>query len=124
MLTTRTARTTVFAFALLRSAAVTAGDAVDPAVLRREVETGKRKEARASWWGFKPDDATECLQAAMDSGAGKVVVDNVGHDWVVSPMRVPNDIELVFADGVVVRAKKGEFKERRVPLFDINGQSN
>jgi len=114
----------MFVFALLRLAAVTAEDAADPAVLRREVETGKRKKARASWWGIKPDDATECLQAAMDSGAAKVVVDNVGHDWIVSSMRVPSDIELVFADGVVVRAKKGEFKKRRDPLFDINGQSN
>ena len=50
----------------------------------KEVKEGKRKVAYASWWGFDPEDATEALQAAIDSGAPKVVVENMGRPWVVS----------------------------------------
>lgn len=33
------------------------------------VKSGKRRDANAAWWGFDPEDATENLQAALDSGA-------------------------------------------------------
>ncbi|MBR3822849.1 MAG: DUF4838 domain-containing protein, partial [Kiritimatiellae bacterium] len=32
------------------------------------VEAGKLKEARASWWGYDPENSTRFLQAAIDSG--------------------------------------------------------
>ena len=37
----------------------------------------------ASCWGFKPQDSTLALQAALDSGAKTVVVPAMGSPWVL-----------------------------------------
>lgn len=89
-----------------------------------EVLAGERTEAKAAWWGFDPGDSTEYLQSAIDSGAEKLIVENTGRDWVVGPVKVASNIEIVFEDGVVVRAKEGEFKGRTEKLFDIYEQEN
>lgn len=90
----------------------------------REVLSGKREEAKAEWWGFDPADSTYYLQSAMNSGAKKLIVGNTGSDWIVGPLKVPGNIEVVFKDGVVVRAKEGEFKARRDQLFNITEKEN
>ncbi|MGI6083262.1 MAG: hypothetical protein ACOYEP_10350, partial [Limnochordia bacterium] len=33
-----------------------------------EVRAGMHTEANALWWGFDPEDATDSLQAAINSG--------------------------------------------------------
>ena len=81
------------------------------------VKAGTVKEARASWWGFGPEDSTEALQAAIDSGVPKLVVDNVGKPWVVTPIQLASNQEVVFEEGVVVQAKEGEFKGKGDCLF-------
>ncbi len=88
------------------------------------VLSGERAEAKVAWWGFDPEDSTGYLQAAIDSGARKLIVENTGMDWIVGPIKVPSNIEIVFRDGVVIRAKKGDFKRRTDKLFDIYGQEN
>lgn len=88
-----------------------------------EVISGDRREAKASWWGFDPEDSTEYLQAAIDSGARKLIVERMDSDWVVGPIRVASDIEMVFRDGVVVRSRKGAFG-RNDRLFDILSKEN
>ena len=95
-----------------------------PAAGLAEVKAGTRDEAKASWWGYDKDDATKCLQSAIDSGVRKLLVDNVGSDWVVGPLKLASDQEVVFADGVVVRAKKGEFKKKGDCLFELVGREN
>ena len=45
-----------------------------------EVLDGKRTEASAAWWGFDENDATEALQSAINSGAEKLIVPNMGKD--------------------------------------------
>jgi hypothetical protein len=91
------------------AAAVT--DANTTKVLLSEVKAGTRKEANASWWGFDKEDATACLQAAINSGVPKLIVDNTGSDWIVNqPITLASHQEIVFADGVVVKAKKDCFK--------------
>ena len=66
---------------------------------------------KASSFGWDAVDATECLQKAIDSGAGKVVVDRQAGDWIVRPVFLrTSGQEVVLEDGVTVRAKKGEFK--------------
>jgi S-formylglutathione hydrolase FrmB len=75
-----------------------------------EVRAGKCSDANAAWWGFDPDDATESLQAAIDSGAKKVVVPNMNQDWVVRPLRLAGNQELVLEEGVVIAAKRGEYR--------------
>ena len=43
------------------------GNAPNPQAVE-EVLAGKRTEANAAWWGFDPEDATDYLLAAIDSG--------------------------------------------------------
>jgi len=37
-----------------------------------QVKNGTLKEARAIWWGFDKEDATKCLQEAINSGVKKL----------------------------------------------------
>ncbi len=77
------------------------------------VLAGEKDEANAAWWGFDPSDSTEYLQAAIDSGAARVVVPYTGEPWVVEPITIERDgLELVFEPGVVVSAKRGSFLGR------------
>lgn len=113
----------VFLFGLLLSGTVQGAVSADAEKVK-EVKAGRLAEAHAVWWGFSAEDATRCLQDALNSGAKKVIVDNMGKDWIITPVFIPSNMELVFKDGVTVRAKKGEFKGRRDSLFQINGQKN
>ena len=75
------------------------------------LKAGKTDTAYVSWWGFHPDDSTEFLQAALDSGAKKVIVDYTGQDWIAGKtLLLASDQEVVIADKVVVKAKKDAFK--------------
>ncbi len=73
--------------------------------------------ANAAAWGFDPEDATACLQAAIDSGAPRIVVPYLGVPWIVRPIRLRSNLELVFEPGVMVLARKGEFKGGGDSLF-------
>jgi parallel beta helix pectate lyase-like protein len=75
-----------------------------------DVKAGKRDAADAAWWGFNPDDATDALQAAINSGAKKVTVPYMGRPWLVRPIRLRSGLELVLDPGVMLLAKKGEFR--------------
>lgn len=79
---------------------------------------------KASSFGFQADNATECLQKAIDSGAKTIMVDNTGSDWVVDRIKLRSDLELVFADGVVVKALPGAFKGRNDCLFEARDSKN
>ncbi len=81
------------------------------------VEAGEITEAKASWWGFNPEDATDALQKAINSGVAKLTVDNVGKPWIVRPIRLAGAQEILFEEGVEVVAKPGEFKGRGDCLF-------
>ena len=83
----------------------------------KEVLARTLTTANASWWGFDEEDATEFLQAAIDSNAETVVVPYMGAPWVVKPIRLRGNLTMRFEPGVVVLAKEGEFKgERRFPF--------
>ena len=89
-----------------------------------EVQAGTEKRAVVSWWGFNADDATEYVQAAIDSGAPQVVVPYVGSPWVVRPIKLRGNLELIFEPGVLVLAKPGEFKGKGDSLFSVSDASN
>ncbi|MGM0489879.1 MAG: hypothetical protein ACQESR_24380, partial [Planctomycetota bacterium] len=75
------------------------------------VQAGRTETARASWWGFDPEDATKALRAALNSAAKQVVVEKMHRPWIVATtIRLPSDKEIVFEPGVVVEAKRGEFR--------------
>src|SRR3954471_6669902 len=81
----------------------------NPAAVQ-EVVSGKRTEANAAWWGFDERDATKALQAAIRSGAKKVSVPALGKPWIVGPLFLESDQEIMFEKGVVVQALAGSFR--------------
>jgi polygalacturonase len=82
-----------------------------------EVASGKRATANAAWWGFSKTDSTAALQAAIDSGAKTVLVPFMGDAWIVRPIKLRGNLELVFEPGVLVLAKRGEFQGGGDSLF-------
>ncbi|MEA3246760.1 MAG: right-handed parallel beta-helix repeat-containing protein, partial [Gemmatimonadota bacterium] len=88
------------------------------------VEAGEITEAHASWWGFDPEDSTQALQAAINSGAETLIVEDMGSPWVVRPIELAGDQEIVFEDGCEVLAKRGEYKARNATLFTANDIEN
>lgn len=74
-----------------------------------DLKAGKRDVADAAWWGFNADDSTDALQAAINSGAKRVIVPYMGQPWIVRPLRLRSQLELVLEPGVMLLAKKGEF---------------
>ncbi len=103
--------------------AVSAGAEVNQEMLER-VAAGELDEAKASWWGFDPEDSTEALQAAIDSGVAKLTIDDMGEPWVVRPIRLASNQEIHFEEGVEVVAKRGEFKGRGDSLFTASNKEN
>ena len=81
------------------------------------------ESVKASSFGFSEKDATACLQKAIDSGVRKLIVDNTGREWLVGPIRLRSDQEIVFAEGVVVRALPGAFKKRGESMFTAKDAS-
>ena len=90
----------------------------------KEVMAGKLTTANAAWWGFDETDATDALQSAINSGAKKVIVPNMGKDWIVRPIKLVSNQEIEFQKGVVVTAKKGEFKGGNDCLFRADNLKN
>lgn len=119
--------------ALFAFCAVVTENTLEAKDFAKEIEQVKEKkltEAKAHWWGFDKEDSTKAIQSALDSGAKKVVLEKMDSDWVTGPLVVPSNIEIVFADGVVVRAKEGVWEEKKgsrfiqKPMFGIRGQKN
>jgi hypothetical protein len=89
-----------------------------------DVAAGKCKTAQASWWGFDAQESTAALQAAIDSGAQRVVVDKMPGPWIVNRIRLRDNLELVFQPGVEVLAKRGAFHGTGDSLFSAAGKKN
>ncbi|MGI5820013.1 MAG: right-handed parallel beta-helix repeat-containing protein [Armatimonadota bacterium] len=85
---------------------------------------GEVDEARASWWGFDAEDATEALQAAIDSGVPTLIVEDMGSPWIVTPITLVSNQEIIFEEGVEILAKRGEFKGRNDSLFTARDVEN
>jgi len=100
-----------------------AGNAANPQAVR-EVLAGKRTVANAAWWGFDGEDSTDSLQAAIRSGARRVVIPNMTKDWIVRPLQLAGNQELVIEDGVVITAKRGEYRGRNDSVITARDVSN
>jgi polygalacturonase len=111
--------------AALSAAAVAAptAPARDPRAVR-EVLARRRKVANAAWWGFDPQNATAALQAAIRSGAAKVLVPNMGRPWLVDPVFLESDQELDLEPGVEIRARSGAYLGKNDELFKLERKSN
>ncbi len=88
------------------------------------VRDGRLSEARAVWWGFDPTNATAALQAAIGSGVRRLIVENVGAPWIIDPVQLVGDQEIVFEPGVVITARRGGFAGRGDSLFSANQLTN
>ena len=75
------------------------------------------REVRVSSFGFDPEDSTRFIQAAIDSGAGKVIFDRMPSPWVALPLRGASKQELFFEPGAELVAKKGAFRDRNDVLI-------
>lgn len=122
----RALRTAMCALALLGWGQIArAADELPEAAMSRkspqlvaEVAAGKRTVANAAWWGFDEADSTRALQEAIDSKVAKLLVPNMGKDWVVArTIRLVSNQQIVFQPGVVVAAMKGKFRSRGEALF-------
>ena len=79
------------------------------------------RTVKASSFGWNAQDATAALQAAIDSGAGRVIVDwQEEGDWRIAPvlLRTSNQ-EIAIADGVTLRAKDGLPRSLSASLLTI-----
>lgn len=89
----------------------------------KNVIAGEKKVANAAWWGFDGKDSTHAIQGAINSGAEKVIIPYVGKDWIVTPIKLVSNQDVVFEPGVVVVARKDSFKGINDSLFsavDVN----
>lgn len=89
-----------------------------------QVRSGSRTVANAAWWGFDPQDSTRCLQEAVRSGAKTLIVPNMGKPWIVGPVFLESNQEVVFEKGVVVQALKGSFLGLNDSLFTADDKEN
>ena len=75
-------------------------------------------------FGFDPEDSTRFLQAALSSGAAKVIIDRQATDWVTTSLTgAPNQM-VVLEPGVTLRAKPGAFHGRADCLLVYVNVSN
>ena len=79
---------------------------------------------KVSDFGWNAEDSTQPVQAALDSGARRVIFDNVSGPWVVEPVVVRSNTDIVFEDGVELQAKKGAFLGRHDCLLSFIGVTN
>ena len=81
------------------------------------------KVVNASSFGWDKDDATAALQAAIDSGADRVVVDWISKGagvWTVGPIALRSSNQQIWLrDGVTVRAKPGSLAAPGASLFTV-----
>ena len=104
-------------------AALMAGDIAPDREKLARVADGTITAARASWWGFSEEDSTEILQAALDSGVSVLTIDKQQSPWIVRPLKIPSDIEVILDDEVTVEAKEGEFFGLVDSLLTITGEN-
>ncbi|MDO5553288.1 MAG: right-handed parallel beta-helix repeat-containing protein [Planctomycetia bacterium] len=72
---------------------------------------------KVSDWGYNAEDATEFLQAALDSGERRILIDRQSGPWMIRPVSLRSDQEIVFEEGVEIVAKRGAFLGKGDSLF-------
>lgn len=86
------------------------------------------KTVHAKDFGWDPQHATAALQAAIDSGASTVVVDDMGSPWYVRFVNVTNKngLAVVFKKGVKVLCDEETKRENKAyaAMFDVKDCEN
>jgi len=89
-----------------------------------QVLAGHRDTASAAWWGFDEQDSTAALQAAIRSEAKKLIIPNLGKPWVMEPLFLESNQEVVFEEGAVIMALKGAFRGKGDSLLTARDKEN
>lgn len=84
---------------------------------------GRLKVASAAWWGWKADDSTWALNAALASPVDVLIVPAMSGPWIVGPLFLKGPRTVIFENGSVVLAKKGAFRSRVDCLLTIERKS-
>lgn len=121
---TRPITPTVGRRGILAAAGMAGVATVIPMSVAHAVEPDATGTVRTSQYGFDPADATAALQAALDSTARYVVIDNVGAEWLTRPLSVNrDDVTILLEPGVKLRAKPGGFNGAGDCLLNIKNRS-
>ncbi len=83
-----------------------------------------KEEVKVSDFGWDAEDATRYVQAALDSGARRVVFDRQAGPWIVTPLKARSHTEIVFEDGVELVAKRGGFRGVRDSMLMLDNVTN
>lgn len=89
-----------------------------------QAKNGKIDTAYLSWWGEPDDDVTLRLQDAVNSKIKKLVIDKFPAPWITEPVYLRSDLEVIFADGAVLMAKKGAFQSGNDSLLNVESARN
>ena len=110
-------------FGLALTVLLTAGPVFsqnDQPTMIEEVLSGARREARASWWGYDAQDSTAILQAAINSKVPRLIIDKMAAGpWIVQPLTLVSNQEIVFEEGAELQALRGAYKGRNDSLINI-----
>ncbi len=72
-----------------------------------------------------PENASAALQAAINSPADTVIIDNPGYDLIIhKQINLKDNLTLIFEDGVKLIAAKGRFTGLGEFMFKASGKSN
>lgn len=83
------------------------------------------KIVRASQFGYDRNNATACLQAAFDSDADTVIIDQVGSPWISGKLNINRDnLTIIFDEKVTLRALPGAFPERPDAFISVIRRKN
>jgi len=83
------------------------------------VERQPADRVSAAWWGFDPSNATDSLQAGLDSGARVVLVPSMGTPWVTGPLTVRSGTTLVLEEGAELVSLAGAFRGGDESLLEL-----
>ncbi|MCL2743834.1 MAG: right-handed parallel beta-helix repeat-containing protein [Planctomycetaceae bacterium] len=95
-----------------------------PVIMPVIVSADTIKEVKVSQFGFAAEDSTKFVKAAIGSGADRIVFDKQGGPWIVTPIQLRSNLEVVLEEGVEVLAKAGEFQALGDCLFHAPNVKN
>lgn len=81
-------------------------------------------EVKVSSFGYDPEDSTRFIQAALDSGVRKIILDKQAGPWYTLPLKMHSNTEFVIEPGVELVAKRGEYKGLRDYLLELPYATN
>jgi hypothetical protein len=98
--------------------------AEDYSALIKQVKAGKISKAMAHWWGYNKSDSTNALQTAINSGAKTVHIKKMSSPWIIRPVKLKSNQQIIIDKGVEIIAKKGAFKSILACLFKAENCRN